>query len=338
MRSINKKKALYNSLMEGISRSLRNTLNEDNNGMHMNLHDDFTITQDENTAKSFVAYLKAINKKQRLSQEDECKLADIIQHSPNKRQVEAAKNKLVSANLPFVVSVVNKYKNLNIPKEDLIQYGNIGLMKAAETYDPSTPEKNVKFVSYAIWYIRREIMMAVDEVGGHMAVPRNMGSIAREAARVKERLYNKNGYEPDLDDIYNVLAKKHPNLTYDSFVQTMKANARANSLDQSVGDDGDSKVTLGDMTSNNTFKDPDSSLNNADLERELEDNVKRILGPRDGEIVCACYAINGRSEKNKWQVAEEMGMTETRVNQILQSAIKKLKNDEETRMLLQYIM
>lgn len=97
----------------------------------------------------------------------------------------------------------------------------------------------------------------------------------------------------------------------------MKANARANSLDQSVGDDGDSKVTLGDMTSNNTFKDPDSSLNNADLERELEDNVKRILGPRDGEIVCACYAINGRPEKNKWQVAEEMGMTETRVNQIL---------------------
>lgn len=338
MRVINKKKALYNSLMEGISRSLRNTLNEDNNGMHMDLHDDFTITQDENTAKSFVAYLKAINKKQRLSQDDECKLADIIQHSPNKRQVEAAKNKLVSANLPFVVSVVNKYKNLNIPKEDLIQYGNIGLMKAAETYDPSTPEKNVKFVSYAIWHIRREIMMAVDEVGGHMAVPRNMGSIAREAARVKERLYNKNGYEPDIDDIYNVLVKKHPNLTYDSFVYTMKANARANSLDQSVGDDGDSKVTLGDMTSNNTFKDPDSSLNNADLERELEDNVKRILGKRDGEIVCAYYGINGRPEKNKWQVAEENDMTETRVNQILQSAIKKLKNNEETRMLLQYIM
>ena len=338
MRVINKKKALYNSLMEGISRSLRNTLNEDNNGMHMDLHDDFTITQDENTAKSFVAYLKAINKKQRLSQEDECKLADIIQHSPNKRQVEAAKNKLVSANLPFVVSVVNKYKNLNIPKEDLIQYGNIGLMKAAETYDPSTPEKNVKFVSYAIWYIRREIMMAVDEVGGHMAVPRNMGSIAREAARVKERLYNKNGYEPDIDDIYNVLVKKHPNLTYDSFVYTMKANARANSLDQSVGDNDDSKVTLGDMTSNNTFKDPDSSLNNADLERELEDNVKRILGKRDGEIVCAYYGLNGRPEKNKWQVAEENDMTETRVNQILQSAIKKLKNDEETRMLLQYIM
>ena len=338
MRVINKKKALYNSLMEGISRSLRNTLNEDNNGMHMDLHDDFTITQDENTAKSFVAYLKAINKKQRLSQEDECKLADIIQHSPNKRQVEAAKNKLVSANLPFVVSVVNKYKNLNIPKEDLIQYGNIGLMKAAETYDPSTPEKNVKFVSYAIWHIRREIMMAVDEVGGHMAVPRNMGSIAREAARVKERLYNKNGYEPDIDDIYNVLVKKHPNLTYDSFVYTMKANARANSLDQSVGDDSDSKVTLGDMTSNNTFKDPDSSLNNADLERELEDNVKRILGKRDGEIVCAYYGINGRPEKNKWQVAEENDMTETRVNQILQSAIKKLKNDKETKMLLQYIM
>ena len=338
MRVINKKKALYNSLMEGISRSLRNTLNEDNNGMHMDLHDDFTITQDENTAKSFVAYLKAINKKQRLSQEDECKLADIIQHSPNKRQVEAAKNKLVSANLPFVVSVVNKYKNLNIPKEDLIQYGNIGLMKAAETYDPSTPEKNVKFVSYAIWHIRREIMMAVDEVGGHMAVPRNMGSIAREAARVKERLYNKNGYEPDIDDIYNVLVKKHPNLTYDSFVYTMKANARANSLDQSVGDDSDSKVTLGDMTSNNTFKDPDSSLNNADLERELEDNVKRILGKRDGEIVCAYYGINGRPEKNKWQVAEENDMTETRVNQILQSAIKKLKNDKKTRMLLQYIM
>ena len=338
MRVINKKKALYNSLMEGISRSLRNTLNEDNNGMHMNLHDDFTITQDENTAKSFVAYLKAINKKQRLTHEDECKLADIIQHSPNKRQVEAAKNKLVSANLSFVVSVVNKYKNLNIPKEDLIQYGNIGLMKAAETYDPSTPEKDVKFVSYAIWYIRREIMMAVDEIGGNMAVPRNMGSIAREAARVKECLFNKNGYEPDIDDIYDVLVKKHPNLTYDSFVQTMKANARANSLDQSVGDDGDSKVTLGDMTTNNVFNEPGSSLENEDLTRELEDNIKRVMGKRNGEIVCACYAINGRPEKNIWQIAEENNMTETRVNQILREANKKLRQDEETRMLLQYIM
>ena len=338
MRVINKKKALYNSLMEGISRSLRNTLNEDNNGMHMDLHDDFTITQDENTAKSFVAYLKAINKKQRLSQDDECKLADIIQHSPNKRQVEAAKNKLVSANLPFVVSVVNKYKNLNIPKEDLIQYGNIGLMKAAETYDPSTSEKNVKFVSYAIWYIRREIMMAVDEVGGHMSVPRNMGSIAREAARVKERLFNKNGYEPDIDDIYDVLVKKHPNLTYDSFVQTMKANARANSLDQSFGDDDDSKVTLGDMTTNNVFNEPGSNLENEDLTRELEDNIKRVMGKRNGEIVCAYYAINGRPEKNTWQIAEENNMTETRVNQILREANKKLRQDEETRMLLQYIM
>lgn len=335
---LNEKKALYESIMKSVSKTIRKKLNEANNGMHMDLHDDFAITQDENTAKSTIAYLHAINKKKQLSHADEVKLADIIQHSDNKREVEKAKNKLVSANLPFVISVVNKYKNINIPKEDMIQYGNIGLMQAADTYDPSLPGKDVRFVSYAIWYIRREIMTAVDEVGGHMAVPRNMGSIAREAARIKDQLYNKNGYEPDIDDIYNVLVKKHPDLKYETFAQTMEANTHANSLDKSYGDDDDSKTTLGDVTANRTFKDPDSNLNNADLERELEDNVKRVLGERDGEIVCDCYGINGRGEKNTWQVAEEHGMTETRVLQILRAAYPKLKADEETKMLLQYIM
>lgn len=335
---LNEQKALYNSIMRNVARTIKKKLNEANNGMHMDLNDDFVITRDENTAKSTIAYLRAINKKKQLSPKDEEKLADIIQHSSNKRQVEQAKNKLVSANLPFVISVVNKYKNLNIPKEDLIQYGNIGLMQAAETYDPSKPGNKVRFVSYAIWYIRREIMTAVDEVGGHMAVPRDMGSIAREAARVKEQLYNKNGYEPDLDDIYDVLVKKHPDMKYEKFVQTMEANKRANSLDQSYGDDDDLKTTLGDATANRTFKDPDSNLNNADLERELEDNVKRVLGERDGEIVCDCYGINGRGEKNTWQVAEEHGMTETRVLQILRAAYPKLRKDQDTKMLLQYLM
>lgn len=324
--------------MRNVAKTIRKKLNEANNGMHMDLHDDFAITRDENTAKSTIAYLNAISGKKQLSPKDEEKLADIIQHSSNKREVEKAKNKLVSANLPFVISVVNKYKNLNIPKEDLIQYGNIGLMQAAETYDPSKPGNKVRFVSYAIWYIRREIMSAVDEVGGHMAVPRDMGSIAREAARVKEQLYNKNGYEPDIDDIYDVLVKKHPDMKYEKFVQTMEANKRANSLDQSYGDDDDSKTTLGDTTANRTFKDPDSNLNNADLERELEDNVKRVLGERDGEIVCDCFGINGRGEKNTWQVAEEHGMTETRVQQILRAAYPKLRKDEDTKMLLQYLM
>lgn len=335
---LNEKKALYESIMRSVSKTIRKKLNEANNGMHMDLHDDFAITRDENTAKSTIAYLQAINKKKQLSHADEVKLADIIQHSDNKREVEKAKNKLVSANLPFVISVVNKYKNINMSKEDMIQYGNIGLMQAADTYDPSLPGKDVRFVSYAIWYIRREIMTAVDEVGGHIAVPRNMGSIAREASRVKEQLYNKNGYEPDIDDIYDVLVKKHPDLKYETFAQTMEANTRANSLDKAYGDDDDSKTTLGDVTANRTFKDPDSNLNNADLERELEDNVKRVLGERDGEIVCDCYGINGRGEKNTWQVAEEHDMTETRVLQILRAAYPKLRKDEDTKMLLQYLM
>lgn len=336
---LNEQKALYNSIMRNVAKTIKKKLNEANNGMHMDLNGDFAITQDENTAKSTIAYLHAINKKKQLSHADEVKLADIIQNSSNKNEVQEAKNKLVSANLPFVISVVNKYKNTNIPKEDLIQYGNIGLMHAAKTYDPSLPGKDVKFVSYAIWYIRKEILTAIDQNSGNIAIPRDMGSIVREAFRVKERLYNKDGYEPDLDDIYNVIVKKYPNLQYDKFVQSMEACTRANSLDQSYGgDDDDSKTTLGDVTANRTFKDPDNNLNNADLERELEDNVKRVLGDRDGEIVCDAFGINGRGEKNTWQVAEEHDMTETRVLQILRAAYPKLRADEETKMLLQYLM
>ena len=95
---LNEKKTLYESIMRNVSKTIRKKLNEANNGMHMDLHDDFAITQDENTAKSTIAYLHAINKKKQLSHADEVKLADIIQHSDNKREIEKAKNKLVSAN------------------------------------------------------------------------------------------------------------------------------------------------------------------------------------------------------------------------------------------------
>lgn len=331
------KQKLYKSIMEKVAKTVKHSLNEAEK-QHLNLRGDFEITQDQNTADSYRAYLNKIFKKKQLTVEDEVKLSEIIQTSDDENEVQKAKDTLVTHNLPFVISVVNKYKNSNVPKEDLVQAGNEGMIEAAGKYKPN-PENPERFVSYAVWYIRRNIITELDSYSGAVKKTANAGFIVRAAQRFIEQYENEYGYEPDDEEILAELKKdpKFSTLTLDTLNQALDSDSNSTSLDSTIGSEDDSKTTVGDNIENRTFSSPDANLNNEDLERELENALIRVLGSRDANIVCDKWGINGRREMNVWEIAENNDMTETRINQILAVSFKKMAKDEETRQLLQYI-
>lgn len=333
---INNKQKLYKSIMERVARTVKRSINEANR-QHLNLHGDFEITQDSNTALSYKSYLNTIFKKKQLTIDDELKLSEIIQTSDNEQEVQKAKDTLVTHNLPFVISVVNKYKNSSIPKEDLVQIGNEGMIEAVDNFAPD-PNNPVRFSSYAVWYIRRNIIDALDKYAGAVKKTGNAGFILRAVKNIKQRYEAENGYEPDINDLYKEL-KKNPrfaSISKKTLIQALDSDKYSTSLDSTVGND-ESGTTIGDTIESKIYSSPGTSLDNEDLENELEAALNRVLGKRDANIVCNKYGIGGRREMNTWELADMTDMTEVRINQILRDAYKKMGKDKETRELLQYL-
>ena len=332
------KQKLYKSIMESVAKTVKKSLNEYEGRKHLNLHGDFAITQNELSSPAISAFIASAARKQKLSLEDEMKLANIIQTSSDEEAVQKAKDTLVEHNMLLSVTIANKYVNSSIPKEDLIQLANIGLIEAAASYNPD-PENPNRFSAYAIWYIRRAIMREFEQTGSAYSVSKNGGYIRRAAQRFINRYEAANGFEPDDEEILDELHKdpKFKTVTMDLLKQAIASSGASVSTDATMSNDEDSKSTVGDNMENRTYAAPDAGVNNADLERELEAALIRVLGERDANIVCDKYGISGRREMNVWEIAENNDMTETRINQILVASYKKMAKDEETRQLLQYL-
>lgn len=333
------KQKLYKSIMESVAKTVKHALNEDNTARKsLNLRGDFAITRDNVSSGSIKAFIASAARKKQLSLEDEMKLANIIQNSTDQKEVQNAKNTLVEHNLLLSVSVANRYTQDKVSKEDLIQLANLGLIEAAGTYNPDPNNPN-RFSAYAIWYMRRYILRELEKLSGAYSISKNGGSIRRAAQRFINRYEAENGYAPDFDEILDELHKNknYKTVTMDLLKQVMASNLASVSTDATMSNDDDSKSTIGDGLTSNTFGNPDSGLNNKDLENELEDALIRVLGPRDADIVCNFYGIAGRSEMSPWKLADKWNLTDTRINQILRASEQKMSKDEETRQLLQYI-
>ena len=337
------KQKLYKSIMENVAKTVKRSLNEAGR-QHLNLHGDFGITQDSQTADSYKAFLRAAFSKKQLSIEDEVKLSDIIQNSDNPRDVQRAKDTLVTHNLAFVVSVVNKYskyskfRNSSLSTEDLIQIGNEAMIEAAGNYKPN-PENPERFVSYAVWTIRRDIINALDAYSGVVRKTKNAGYIVRASQRFIERYESENGYAPSIEEIFKELKKdrKFETLTLNTLQQALKSDQYSTSLDATMSNDDDSKSSVGDNMENRTFNAPDSGIENEELERELENALYRVLSKRDADIICNFYGIAGRRAMSVGELADIYNLTDTRINQIRRSAEEKMRNDDETVELLQYL-
>jgi RNA polymerase primary sigma factor len=272
--------------------------------------------------KSIEKYFVEVNRQKTISPEEEISLAKRVREGD-----ELAKEKLIKANLRFVISVAKKYQNNGIDLSDLINEGNIGLIKAAEMFDDT---KGFKFISYAVWWIRQALIQSISENKRMVKIPSNknleVGKYNRAISQLTQELER---YPTDLE-IADFMGIKEED------VQVLDCiDMKVASLDKKVGDEDESS-TLEDFMVNDTFSDPDDSLIHDSLNEDI-DRAFQILSKREAYILKSLYGI-GCKQKMKETIAVEYDYTPERIRQISKEAIEKIKvNDKARKLLIKYM-
>ena len=237
-----------------------------------------------------------------------------------------ALDKLVRANLRFVVSVAKLYQNQGLSLSDLISEGNVGLVKAAEKFDET---RGFKFISYAVWWIRQSIMQALSEQARMVRLPGNQNNLIRQIRVVQNRFEQEENRPATIDEIAEEL-----DVAPEKVRETMAANSRGVSLDSPLQDDEDG--TLLDVTPDNKLEATDNSLNNESLHIELDALLNSILKEREALIIKQTFGIDC-PEKSQEEVSQELGLTRERVRQIRERALLKIRKSPNAKLLLAYL-
>jgi len=268
-------------------------------------------------------YLHEIGKLSLISAEEEVNLARAIK-SGDQKALEA----LIQANLRFVVSVAKQYQNQGLTLPDLINEGNLGLIKAAQRFDET---RGFKFISYAVWWIRQSILQAIAEQSRIVRLPMNkIGSLLKiNNAFIKlEQNYQR---EPLPDEIAELL-KLEPNIIREALqISNFHLSADA-PLRESDSDD----YTLWDTLINNDEPSPDISLLNNSLLTEIE-RAFRVLEAREAQILRYNFGLIGEHPLSIDEVAEVMNLTRERVRQLKIKALRKLKNIQKNNPLRSFL-
>lgn len=270
-------------------------------------------------------YLTEIAREPMLTPDEEASLAHTIhQGGP---AGERARDRLVSANLRFVVSVAKQYQHQGISLTDLINEGNVGLVKAAEKFDET---RGFKFISYAVWWIRQSIMEALAVKSRIVRVPLNQVGIAGKVNRATEQFLQEHGRVPSTHELATMTG-----IDEELVVSAFEANGRSTSIDAPISGDDDN--SLADMLSS----DDDSARSDSSLDREsmnlfISDLLKEVLNDREQRIITESFGI-GRMEKSLEEIADEMGMTRERIRQVKEKALRKIRNSKYAVSLRQYL-
>ncbi|MBN1159215.1 MAG: sigma-70 family RNA polymerase sigma factor [Bacteroidales bacterium] len=266
-------------------------------------------------------YLHEIGKVELLSSEEEVELARRIKNGDEK-----AMNKLVQANLRFVVSVSKQYQNQGLSLPDLINEGNLGLIKAAQRFDET---RGFKFISYAVWWIRQSILQALAEQARIVRLPLNkIGSINRinKAFAELEQSFER---EPSFQEIAEMLE-----MAPDDVKEAMKSAGRHVSMDAPIIEDEDN--TLYDIMLSKDSPSPDKGLLTDSLRKEIE-RVLSTLTYREANILRLYFGLNTKYQYTLEEIGEEFNLTRERVRQIKEKAIKRLKNATRCKLLKAYL-
>jgi len=272
-------------------------------------------------------YLHDIAKIDLISADEEIELAKKIKHSKNEIEREKALNRLVEANLRFVVSVAKQYQNQGLSLQDLINEGNVGLIKAAKRFDET---RGFKFISYAVWWIRQAILQALAERARIIRLPLNkigsLNKIIRAYAKLEQTLER----EPSIEEI-----SKELEIAPKDVKQALKAQNRHISFDAPVNSDDDAN-NLYELLPNLSSKAPDKQLINESLKKEIERALK-TLTPREADIIKLYYGINTVEPLTLEEIGDEFDLTRERVRQIKERAIRRLKHISRSKILKTYI-
>lgn len=276
------------------------------------------ITNRENA--SLDKYLQEIGHEELISAEEEVELARRIKTGDRK-----ALEKLTKANLRFVVSVAKQYQNQGLSLPDLINEGNIGLLKAAEKFDET---RGFKFISYAVWWIRQSILQAIAEQGRVVRLPLNQVGSVNRINKVLSKFEQENERRPSVDEIAD-----KTDLPHEKIEDVLKVNTRQVSVDAPM-DDGDGTSMIDFMQS-----DSDSSTDEELLKESLRAEIASalsVLNDRERNVIEAFYGIN-QPECTMEEIGKKYGLTRERVRQIREKAIRRLKQNTQNKMLKAYL-
>jgi len=273
-------------------------------------------------SQSLEKYLQEIGKVELINPEEEVRLAGLI-----KQGDQGALDRLTKANLRFVVSVAKQYQNQGLSLPDLINEGNLGLIKAAQRFDET---RGFKFISYAVWWIRQSILQSLAEQARIVRLPLNKVGLTNRIQKAFSQLEQEFEREPSADEIAELLK-----LDIDEVTSTLSINARHVSMDTplSEGEDG----TLIDLMENpNAVRTERNIEHDESLKMEIERSLK-ALTERQKEVICYFFGIGIDHPMSLEDIGDHFSLTRERVRQIKDKAITKLKTTNRSRILRAYL-
>jgi RNA polymerase primary sigma factor len=279
------------------------------------------LTSREN--KSLDQYFHEIARYELLSPDEEVKLAVQIRNGDIKSQ-----NKLVNSNLRFVVSVAKMYQNQGLSLGDLINEGNIGLVKAARRFDET---RGFKFISYAVWWIRQGIMSAIADQSRVVRLPLNqVGNLTRlgKAYRNFEQEFER---KPTAEELEKVLE-----ITADELAQIQQISGRQLSVDAPLTNGEEKSTTLKDILKNESQAMPDRDLMVDSLKNEVED-ILSSLDAREAEVIRLSFGIGSNHKATLEEIGVKFNLTRERIRQIKEKALRKLRNSKRNVRLKDYL-
>jgi len=265
-------------------------------------------------------YLQEIGKEELITVEEEVELAQRIKKGDQK-----ALEKLTKANLRFVVSVAKQYQNQGLSLPDLINEGNLGLIKAAEKFDET---RGFKFISYAVWWIRQSILQALAEQSRIVRLPLNQVGSLNKINKAYSRFEQENERKPSAEELSVVL-----DLPAEKISDTLRVSGRHISVDAPFVE-GEANSLL-DVLINDDSPNADYSLINESLSKEI-DRALATLTEREQDIIKFFFGI-GCSEMTLEEIGEKFGLTRERVRQIKEKAIRRLRHTSRSKLLKTYL-
>lgn len=269
-------------------------------------------------------YLVEIGRVPMISVEEEIELAQKIKKGG--REGERAKDKLVKANLRFVVSVAKQYQHQGLGLTDLIDEGNIGLVKAAEKFDET---RGFKFISYAVWWIRQSILQAIAEQSRIVRLPLNqVGALSKINAEIS-KFEQENQRRPSVHELSDLT-----NIDETKIDQTIKADNHHMSIDAPFQEDDDN--SMADVLASGEDSRADKHVDYESMSHELDTVLRNVLKDREITIVRECFGI-GCNEKGLEEIGDQLGLTRERVRQIREKSIVKLRESGYSKLLIKYL-
>ncbi len=269
-------------------------------------------------------YMKEVAKEEMITPEEEAELAMKIQRHDEESQ--AAIDKLVRANLRFVISVAKQYQDLGLPLIDLINEGNLGMIRAAQGFDGS---RGFKFITYAVWWIRQSILKALGDQGRIVRLPQNQVGNVTKLKSARDRFEQLHQRLPSPEELADELE-----MDVDKVIDIIQIDKGEVSVDKTF-EDGESSTLLDVMTDENAPA-VDGGLLDESLSREIF-SAMQVLNEREQFVLVHTFGLGGAPEMSLDEIGAEVGLSRERVRQIREKAIRQLRKDSDKTQLRSYL-